>query len=87
MAIDHPLVVLLAVLSALVCTWSIIRAFFVSARDDLDEMVRAPWLLLQNIYPEWTFLKLGCVVLIVAAFSVAFYKGYVYLGGMLGLFA
>jgi hypothetical protein len=86
-SIDHPILAVLASLSALPFGWPIIRAFARSTRDDIEEAIESPLLSYFGWFPEWTFLKFFWLVVILAAVSVAFYKLYTFVGGLLGMVA
>ena len=83
-AIDHPILAVLAVLSALPFGWPVIRSFGRSARDDVEEAIESPLLSYFTWFPEWTLLKFLWLVIIIAALSVGFYKFYAFVGGVLG---
>jgi hypothetical protein len=85
--IDHPVIAVLAFLSALPLGWPLIRAFAWSAEDDLENASRAPILSYLGWFPEWTLLKFFWLLAVLAALTVMFYKLYVFAGGLLGLVA
>ena len=86
-AIDHPIVAVLAFLSALPLGWPVIRAFARSARDDIEEAVESPFISYFGWFPEWTLMKFFWLVVVLTALTVTFYKLYSFGGGLLGLVA
>ena len=85
--IDHPILAVLAFLTALPFGWPVIRAFGRSAQQDLDEAVHSPLLSYFGWFPEWTIYKFVWLVIVLAALTVTFYKFYTFVGGFLGLVA
>ena len=85
--IDYPVLAVLAFLSALPFGWPVMRAFGRSAREDIEEVIESPLLSCFGWFPEWTLLKFFWLVVVLAALTVAFYKLYTFLGGLLGLVA
>lgn len=85
--VDHPVLAVLAFLSALPLGWPLIRTFLWSAEDDIDDAAREPVLSFLGWFPEWTFLKFFWLLVVFAALTVMFYKLYVFTGGLLGLVA
>ncbi len=84
---DHPVIAALAVVSALPFGWPIIKAFFGSAEDDIEEVTRIPLLAYVGWFPEWTLLKFFWLLVVLAALVVLFFKLYMFLGGLIGLVA
>jgi hypothetical protein len=85
--IDHPVLAVLAFLSALPFGWPVICAFGRSARDDIDEAIESPLLSYFTWFPDWTLLKLFWLIVVLAALSTTFYQLYVFVGGFFGLVA
>jgi len=85
--IDHPIVAVLAFLTALPFGWPVIRAFVRSAADDVEEAVESPFLSHLGMFPEWTIFKFVWLLIVLLALTITFYKLYTYVGGFLGLIA
>jgi len=86
--VDHPVLAVLAFLSALPFGWPVMRAFGRSVRNDIEEAIESPLLsYFAGWFPEWTLLKLFWLLVVLAGLSIAFYKLYVFVGGLFGLVA
>ena len=85
--IDHPVLAVLAFLSALPFGWRVIRAFGRSARDDIDEAIESPLLSYFTWFPDRTLIKFFWLMVVLAALSITFYQLYLFVTGFLGLVA
>ena len=85
--LDYPALALLAFVTATPIAWPLIRAFFRSAGEDVEEVVETPLVAWFGWFPEWTLLKLFWLAVVLLALTILLYKLYVFVGKVLGLVA
>jgi hypothetical protein len=83
--VDHPILAVLAFVTALPFAWPIIRAFGRSTEDDVNDVVESPVFSYLTWFPEWTLLKLFWLLIVLLALTITFYKVYSFIGGLVGV--